>query len=646
MPALFIFLLKVNVALIVFCIGYYLVLRHLTFYTLNRIYLVAAILFSTLYPTINLSDFVTHHQQLAQPVQTVILHWKTPAENFVKPLDRPDYWAWAEMVFWAGVILFAARLLVQLSSVYKLYLNSKPGNIDDYRVRLVRDDISPFSFWRNIYINPASLSPGELKSILEHETVHVNQWHTLDILLAELSTVFYWFNPGVWLMKKAVRENIEFITDCKILQKGMDSKQYQYSLLSVCLGTRSNTIANHFNISTIKKRIIMMNSKKSAGYKLTRYVLLVPVVIVLLMAFSLSKAEAVKKEIKNTVRIIGNAVSRINPVTLNKPKTVNGKKGISRQPKIIATTGDTLYAGKSKDGKGAYFMTTSLSNDSIAYVINGVKATKDDMKALDPSKKLSMDLVEPERARSVFSDADTKHYTLFVATDDSEAGKQLQETINKSSGNLNLSRIRNITLHTTSSDNESITGTSSGVTLEKTQNTAPLIMESKDKNKTTTVVLYTDTKKTGKTMPKNIFDVRIVPNGNVVLNGVKIDTSIDVLIDTVKTINGLSERAKKKITYTYTTKINGDAKPEAITIVDVQRTSNDPIVVKGFLANSEMTLTDHPLIIIDGRESKTFKNIAPDDIKSISVFKDKSATDAYGDKGKNGVIVITTKKEK
>src|ERR1700761_4924570 len=294
MPALFLFLFEVNIALVLFCLGYYLVLRHLTFYTLNRIYLVAAILFSSLYPNINLSDFAQHHQQLTQPVQTVITNWKTPAENFVKPLYQPNYWQWVEVAFWAGVILFAVRLIMQLFSLYKLYRQSKPGEVHDHQVRLIRDDISPFSFWQSIYINPSKLSPSELKSVLEHEQVHVSEWHTLDILLAELSTIFYWFNPGVWLMKKAVRENIEFITDRKILRKGMDSKEYQYSLVSVGLAATPNNIVNHFNMSTIKKRIIMMNAKRSAGYKLTRYVFLVPVVVALLLIFSLSKAEVTK----------------------------------------------------------------------------------------------------------------------------------------------------------------------------------------------------------------------------------------------------------------------------------------------------------------------------------------------------------------
>ncbi|MBS1521719.1 MAG: M56 family peptidase, partial [Bacteroidetes bacterium] len=250
MPALFLFLFKVNMALVLFCAGYYMVLRHLTFYTLNRIYLVTAIIFSTIYPKINLSDFVQQHQQLTEPVQTVILQWEAPAKNLVKPLYQPNYWQWVEVIFWAGVILFAVRMAIQLLSLLRLYRRSQPAQIDEHSVRLLKDDIGPFSFWRSVYVNPTKLSPAELKNVLQHEQIHVSQWHTLDLLLAELSTIFYWFNPGVWLMKRAVRENLEFITDRKILQKGADSKEYQYSLVSVSLAAMPNTIVNHFNIST------------------------------------------------------------------------------------------------------------------------------------------------------------------------------------------------------------------------------------------------------------------------------------------------------------------------------------------------------------------------------------------------------------
>jgi len=320
MPALFVFLLKVNIALLLFCAGYYLVLRHLTFYTLNRIYLVGAILFATIYPQINLDSFAQRHQQLTQPVQAMVLHLQNPAETLVKPLVQPIYWQWAEVVFFAGAVFLAIRLLMQLFSLYKVYRDSKSAKIFGHSVRVIDTDGGPFSFWKNIYINPKGYSPSDLYRILLHEQVHADELHTLDILVAELSIIFYWFNPGVWLMRKAVRENIEFITDRKILQKGVDSKSYQYSLLNVSFATTQPGIANHFNISTLKKRIIMMNAKKSSKANLTRYALLMPVVLLCLLSFSFSKAELIKKG-KKTYKVFTLSVATITDVATTNPVT-------------------------------------------------------------------------------------------------------------------------------------------------------------------------------------------------------------------------------------------------------------------------------------------------------------------------------------
>jgi bla regulator protein BlaR1 len=622
MPALFIFLFKVNIALVLFCIGYYLVLRHLTFYTLNRIYLVIAILFSTLYPNINLTDFAQHHQQLAQPVQTVILNWKAPAENFVKPLYQPDYWQWVELIFWAGVVLFAARLIMQLFSLYKLYRKSKPSQVHNYPVRLIGDDISPFSFWRSIYINPANLSPADLKGIVEHEHIHVSEWHTIDILLAELSTIFYWFNPGVWLMKKAVRENIEFITDQKILRKGMDSKQYQYSLVNVCLATSPNTIVNHFNISTIKKRIIMMNAKRSSGYNLTRYVFLVPAVVALLLVFSFSKAEVAKKSL-HTFKSIAAAIGNVTLVNINneKPHLHAIKVTTKVKPAAVKTevkSTDTIYAGKSKDGKKSFFMTADLKADSIAYVINGVKATRAEVKALDPGKTFSMELLSPEKAKAFYPDADSKRYVLFVTTDDSEPGKKLKEKMDKTIGEGALARVKNITLHTSeaSSNDAHIAGTGVSYSTSSTSESlddAPVVLESTINNGKTSTVVVTNSKLSTKTLVKKNIHVTINQDGDMVVKNLNIDSP--------DTLN-----------FAYaTTKTSSDKKVH--------------LFINKVAKNDELTI-DSPgvLFMIDGKESKSFKNLSPADIKSISILKDEAAEKLYGKRGRNGVMIITTKK--
>src|ERR1700733_5699425 len=119
MPHLFLFLAKVNIALLVFCAGYYLVLRRLTFYTLNRIYLVGGILFATVYPKINLSAFLQRHQHISGPLQAIAFRIQAPPKQLIPPITHHGYWQYAEYIFWAGVVLLPFRLLVQFISLYR-----------------------------------------------------------------------------------------------------------------------------------------------------------------------------------------------------------------------------------------------------------------------------------------------------------------------------------------------------------------------------------------------------------------------------------------------------------------------------------------------------------------------------------------------
>ena len=628
MPALFLFLFKVNLALVLFCIGYYMVLRHLTFYTLNRIYLVMAIIFSTLYPKINLSDFVQRHRQLTEPVQTVMLRWEAPAKNLVKPLYQPNYWQWVEVIFWAGVILFAARMIVQLFSLMRLYRRSQPGEIDEHKVRLLKDDIGPFSFWRSVYVNPSKLSPAELKNVLQHEQIHVSQWHTLDLLLAELSTIFYWFNPGVWLMKRAVRENLEFITDRKILQKGADSKEYQYSLVSVSLATTPNTIVNHFNISTIKKRIIMMNAKRSSGYNITRYLFLVPAVLVLLLTFSLSKAEVAKHTIKSIAAAISHVAIVDNNENLIKrsvAKTIaNTKPALAKvQVKKVTTSADTIYAGKGKDGKKSFLLTSNKSQDSIGYVINGVRSTRTDLSAIDPDRIYSIDLVSAKDAKEFIDDASGKSDFLFVTTDDSDKGKELKEKINKSYKNGAIARSYNMAGYTSehSADVAPATarGTGTAYAINSSSDNATEIAEETNSSKNISAVTITGVapvvKAKAMTIVKNHVYVTAKPSADVLITK-------DVT-PAVVTVQGFNKAGTP------------EGKPRKIYVTGF-KSNNDQLTIDG---------DGKPLFIINGKEAKSIKNINADDIQSISVLKDGTAEKKYGEKGKNGVVEITTKKK-
>lgn len=252
--------------------------------------MVLGIVFSTAYPFIDLTDFF-HQQETGKSVVTYLPQLNEKASALVPTGFFINNWPVLSALFYLGVLLMTIRLAIQFVSLYKIHCKSNPSTVANYKVRTLDEIVSPFSFWQTIYVNPTLHNEKELDTILAHEMVHVKQWHSVDIILAELSVVFYWFNPGVWLMKKAVKENLEFITDQKILKKGMDRKTYQYSLLGVGQLNTSVAIVNNFNLSDLKKRIKMMNLKRSSKLTLSRYALALPVLLLTTLAFTVSKKD-------------------------------------------------------------------------------------------------------------------------------------------------------------------------------------------------------------------------------------------------------------------------------------------------------------------------------------------------------------------
>jgi hypothetical protein len=604
MPVLFVFLLKVNIALLLFCAGYYLVLRHLTFYTLNRVYLLAAILFASIYPEINLSAFVQGHEALARPVQQVVINWQGPVQNLIKPLSQPNYWHWAEVIFWLGAYIFALRLAVQLFSLYKLYKSSKPATINNHQVRIMDKDAAPFSFWQSIFVNPSKHEPANLKAILLHEQVHVNEWHTVDILLAELSSIFYWFNPGIWLIKKAIRENIEFITDRKILNNGIDSKSYQYSLISVSFNNQQPGIVNHFNISTIKKRIIMMNAKRSSKLNLTRYAFLVPAVITLLLVFSISKADFAKPirvKLVNAAAPLAKIISSnvdeklpAKPVAIAKPKKVNRK---AAKPLPVA---QKLYIIKPDTIKKVLSVNKNMNNDSVIFIINGVKS---DLKKIVANNIANTYLLlGDDAAPYINKNPDKNVKVVYMITKDAVNKQELKDKLNKVNNNA-----------------ESISSN---------------------------VATYTSTATTSATVNGIPLASGNNSNSAVSVKGVKSVVNVRLNKVPVKTVTGLPKGVVVK-TYSVTTPHNviiGDGNSSS---VSGMVSSNDIKVTN--LDGVKITTDDgsDPVIVIDGKTSSSadLKKLKSTEINGISILKGDNAKKQYGDKAKDGVVVITTNKK-
>lgn len=286
MPFIFLYIIKLSLCLAVVYVFYRMVLQRLTFYNWNRYYLLLYTLASFYIPLVDVSSVLAENNlQSARLVQLVPAMGGFDEVNTVSTFNQ--FFSLnniALLLLLTGTAIAASKLCMQFISLYRLRKKASVIYMDDMKLYQVDAAIAPFSFGKSIFINREMHSEAELQDIVLHEFIHVKQQHSIDIICAEIVCVLNWFNPFAWLIKKAIRQNLEFIADEQVLQNGISKKEYQYLLLKVT-GNAQYSIAAPFNISSLKKRIAMMNKMKSARVHLIKFLFLVPLVAVVLLAF-------------------------------------------------------------------------------------------------------------------------------------------------------------------------------------------------------------------------------------------------------------------------------------------------------------------------------------------------------------------------
>jgi len=301
MSDLLLYLIKANVALALFYLGYYLLLRKLTFYGINRYYLVFALVFSALYPAIPIDQWFAANQDAPPQLLLTLSDW----QQLQLPEERNMLASILSSAYWISICLFGLLFLVKLMGIGRIHFRSVPARWEHFDYRKSNENISPFSFWTNIYFNPLLYTEDEYEKIFSHEQVHVRQLHSLDILMAEMSLIFFWYNPFCWMIRKAIQENIEFITDQRVLSSGIDKKSYQYSLIQISTLSPPSYLGNHFNFKNLKKRIVMMNKKQSSKMQLGKYVFIIPAIVLGTLVFGVSKAyeqEGIQEKFQQNIK--------------------------------------------------------------------------------------------------------------------------------------------------------------------------------------------------------------------------------------------------------------------------------------------------------------------------------------------------------
>ena len=286
------YLVKLSISLAVVWLFYQFILRRLTFYNSNRWYLLGYTLLSFFIPFIDITSIVGNNNGPEKNIIQFIpsVHQYTIALEEASHCPIPiwstsyDKWDWTAFALMIGAAILLLRFIIRYVSFLRIRKRSKLISAGGIKIYQVDDSIIPFSFGNAVFINSSLHTEDELRDIVRHEFVHVRQNHTIDIIWAELLCIINWYNPFAWLLKRSIRQNLEFIADNNVVENGINKKEYQYLLLKV-IGNNQYSIATQFNFSSLKKRIAMMNKTKSAKLQLGRFLFLVPVLAIILLSF-------------------------------------------------------------------------------------------------------------------------------------------------------------------------------------------------------------------------------------------------------------------------------------------------------------------------------------------------------------------------
>ncbi len=290
MPVYFEYAMKVSLCLAIIFLFYTSLLKRMTYYIWNRYFLLVFPILSFIVPFINVNVLIQAQQldNLSFVKQIPVITNNNIPLSFVNNTDTFNYWQILSAIYILVSAVLFVRLLVQLLSIEKIRLKATLIMDGEFRIYHLAEPVIPFSFFNSIFINQNNYSENETHEIIEHERVHVQQKHTKDVLIAEVICILNWYNPFTWLIKKAIRENLEFIADDTVINKGVDRKNYQYLLLKVT-GNIPSSITSNLKFSSLKNRIYMMNKIKTSRFHLLKFVLLVPIIALLLFAFRSSK---------------------------------------------------------------------------------------------------------------------------------------------------------------------------------------------------------------------------------------------------------------------------------------------------------------------------------------------------------------------
>ncbi|MFH6769694.1 M56 family metallopeptidase [Gaetbulibacter aquiaggeris] len=569
------YLLKASAVTIIFYVFYKIFLQRDTFFESNRWFLLIGLITSGFIPLVVIPIYM---EQTPVSLDYFVFTEDPVTTNNNSPFNLLSL---LKTIYFLGMIIFALRFTLQLRSLIPLLIKSEAHQLGHLKLLKTDENISPFSFFNYIVYNPNPFNETELNQIITHEKVHVQQYHTIDVMLAQIACVVFWFNPFIWLYNKDLKQNLEFIADKTAINYTHCKKSYQYTLLKTSLPNHQLALTNNFYNSLIKKRIVMLHKSKSKKINLLKYALIIPALALFLMSFN-TKEVIIEKE--------------INPV---KTEFQIAKKLKTNSIEVVIT----------KDYSDSDFekLKTKFKNEGLTLKIKGIKRNQQ-----GEITAIKIDVSSKSSNANYSIDADEAINPIKISVD--EDGKNI------SIGNAHLKKEHNMVFISEDGQKHEINNSDSD---------DHVFVISTDDGSEEHIKIKKFIVKTGDSLHVKKIHKRMDGDEKVILITKDGDDKKNHKLIKIKTDGNDDD-----LTWTM------EEEDEEIVMI-----AKDDDAVKKHKVVKIKTDGKDPLYMVDGKEitREEMNNISPETIDKVEVLKGDSATEKYGDKGKNGVILITTK---
>ena len=254
-----------------------------TFHRLNRILILGCLIMSFAIPLVHFTGGTNPTVDMVR--QAVLL----PEVLINGNASEQSVWSWADImtcIYIIGVVAIFTMTVVQTVRLTRQlrqceHITDNRGNT----VVLTDCATSPFCLFHYIVMSRDDYANNR-SYILTHEQEHIRLGHSIDLVVLQAATIIQWFNPFVWLIGKNLKAIHEFEVDEAVLNKGIDATQYQKFLVVKAVGNRLQPFANNLNKESLKRRIIMMNQKKSNRWMMLKALFVIPVATLAVSVFA------------------------------------------------------------------------------------------------------------------------------------------------------------------------------------------------------------------------------------------------------------------------------------------------------------------------------------------------------------------------